>query len=115
MGNLQVKAGDKVIVVSSGWYCDDKIATVEKITPTGLIKVCGTLYYANGMERGGNSWSCSHLEEYTEEKGKKIRENLLISETCDKLRNIKELSYEQAVAINKILESEVSTVKDFGK
>ncbi len=40
---MKLNVGDKVIV--HGGWTGDHIGTVEKITPTGLIKVEGKTYY----------------------------------------------------------------------
>ena len=48
MNELNVKVGDKVLL-SGGYGINkhEKIATVERITPTGRIKVSGSTSYFN--------------------------------------------------------------------
>lgn len=103
MKKLNVKAGDKVIVIGR---FSKSVSKVEKITPTGLIKVDGRLYYDTGNERGGDVWTSNTIYEYSEEEGRKIIENNYIKKTITKLRKIETLTYKQAVAINNVLESE---------
>ena len=103
MKKLNVKVGDKVIV-HSNW--NKRVSKVEKITPTGLIKVDGTLYYDYGSERGGNAWSQTCISEYSDEEAREIMESNYIRKTIKKLRSIETLTYNKAVEINNLLESE---------
>ena len=83
-----------------------RVAIVDKVTPKGFIKVNGELYYDDGRKRGGSClWEINFIKKYTEEEGRKIREDMFIRSIRDKLRNIDKLTYEQAVAINKIFEN----------
>lgn len=97
-----LKAGDKVILCSR-WY-GESIETVEAITKTGLIKVCGSLYYPDGRKRGGDSYSSVKIRKYNEEEGKAIEQNNYVKKVLFKLHNLKSLDYEKAVKIMEILE-----------
>lgn len=101
---LNVKKGDKVILCCG--LRNKRVAIVEKVTPKGFIKVNGELYYDDGRKRGGSYlWNTDFIKKYTEEEGRKIGEDMYIRVTREKLQNIDKLTYEQAVAINKILEN----------
>lgn len=99
-----LKAGDKVILNSYG--NEKKIATVEAITKTGLIKVCGLLYYPDGRQRGGDAFSSSTIKKYSEEEGKVIEQNNYVKKVLSKLWKLESLDYEKAVKIMEILEKE---------
>lgn len=99
-----LKAGDMVIVVRGNYYGRSMdVSTVEKITPSGLIKVGGILYKQDGLARG--EWTYK-LEEETEEVILKIKRSEKIQECFDLMRRIQKLSYKQAVAILNVLEGE---------
>lgn len=97
-----LKVGDKVIL-NSHWN-GKRIETVEAITKTGLIKVCGSLYYPDGRQRGGDAFSSSTIKKYNEEEGKVIEQNNYVKEVISKLRKLESLDYEKAVKIMEILE-----------
>lgn len=95
-----IKVGDEVIVY--GGYTE-QIRKVEKITPTGLIKVGGCLYYKNGGMRGGDRWSRSHIAMATPELKKKIEEETTIRKANYILTNYKVKDYETAAKIIELL------------
>lgn len=70
---MKLNVGDKVIV--HGRWNENHIGTVEKITPTGLIKVEGRTYYEDGTQRGGDTWSRSMITEVTPEAFQKFKDN----------------------------------------
>lgn len=100
MGNFQVEAGDTVIV-SNGWR--KTIAEVEKVTPTGLIKVLGTLYHPDGSERGGG-WGRSRLCEATPEAIQLIQNQEVVYSALNKMHECKRLTLEQAKQILAVLD-----------
>lgn len=104
MGKLDVKVGDTVIVYST-W--GKSIRKVECITPKGFIKVNGILYYEDGTQRGGDSWSRTSIKKATYEEITEINKNAYITKALKKMRECRDLTYEQAVGIMKILNSEV--------
>jgi hypothetical protein len=75
MSNLQnLKAGDKV-VMGNRW--GDRVTTVKRITPTGLIVVHGNnnteyTFKKNGYERGGGEWDALSIAEWTPEYDARI-------------------------------------------
>jgi hypothetical protein len=102
MGNrLNVKVGDQVIIYGS--YRNKSLGTVEKITPTGLIKVNGTLYNQDGYIRGGGAWNTGSISEATPELIKEVNENNTISLALSKMRKCSSLTYEKALKIIEIL------------
>lgn len=103
----QLKSGDDVVIRTWGWgessYTDAK---VEKITPTGFIRVKGILYRPNdGYSRSVNSYLLDPNDETTIQLLKKYKEDKFVSETMNKIRNTNynDVTYEQAVAIRKIM------------
>lgn len=104
-----LKAGDKVIQIYRNWYgTNESVRTVEKITPSGLIKVGGVLYYKNGLRRGQYG---SEIKRYSKEEEDRINLEALERKTKDACKNVfdkcrNNLTYEQAVAILKILKGE---------
>lgn len=97
-----LKPGDKVIV-RGRWRAE--IAEVDRITPTGRIVINGTTFNPDGSERGGNScYNRATIAEATPELIDKITRNNTVSRVKNKLHNINELTYEQAVEIEKILD-----------
>lgn len=94
-----LKPGDEVFVRSP--YGDKYLRTVEKITPTGLIKVGGCLYTKEGRQRGE---TFAHgLSECTPEKKEEFMRDIFVSGVTRAIRNVKSITYEQAVEINKVL------------
>lgn len=112
MNNFRnLKKGDKVIVCHLFLLGskDEKVAVVERITPTGLIRVDGRLYRPDtGTCRSNDHFS---LEIYSEEKGVRIMQENTVSNTLAKLHQLEQLSYEQAVQIDKILTKETESMK----
>lgn len=99
----EFKVGSKVIVSSRNY--NDKIRTVEKITPKGMIKVDGILYNASGSERSSDVWNVGRIRLATDEMIKKINEDNFIKNTIRAMRNIENLSFEKAEAIYKIIKN----------
>lgn len=57
-----INVGDTVILESGPPYSHRySFANVKKITPSGLIKVRGMLFYKNGMERKSDAFYSSHI------------------------------------------------------
>lgn len=104
-----LKEGDLVIVENR---FSSRIAKVEKITPSGLIKVEGTLYTKDGFVRGSKSdpWSINVLREATNDAIAEVRNNKLINDAKALMKSEKaaNISAEQAKAIIEILEGKNS-------
>lgn len=98
---LNVKAGDKVLVTSP---YNRYIEKVKKVTPTGNIRLENGEYYNKfGRVKSNDVWKYSHLMELTKDLEEKILREDYIKDTMMILKNLKELTFEQAVAIRKTL------------
>lgn len=97
---MGLKVGDKVFVHSIGCRF---LATVEKVTPKFYVKVNGNLYDHNGILRGGGAWHKSHIEPADEEMIAEYNRERFVRETLKKMREVNQITYEQAVAIDAIL------------
>ena len=95
-----LKVGDKVFI---NWRGGCSLRTVEKITPAGNIKVNGTLFNANGQERGGDVWSKSYLSEATPEEINSFRERMTIKKAFILMKETKKITIEQAEKIIDLL------------
>lgn len=96
MAELNVKAGDKVIISTRN---GDYITTVEKITPSGRIKTKDNYAFrSNGTQIGGDYWYTRHLYEYTEERAQKIMQKMVIDKAYSKMRQINydDITYKMA-------------------
>lgn len=96
--NLNVKVGDIVIFTNSVGI--DSVAIVEKITPKGFIKVNGILFTENGIECG------CYIRQATPELIQQTKQMNFRRYVLNKLHLLKNITYEQSVEINKILEGE---------
>jgi len=83
---MKINVGDKVIV--HGRWNGDHISIVEKITPTGLIKVEGKTFYEDGTQRGGDAWSRVSITEVTPEALQKINDRATIQKAIQLCRNV---------------------------
>lgn len=102
MGWLQdLKEGDTVIVRTR---YSESIRKVDKITPTGKIRV-GNFLFTDGRCKSGNVWDYTTLEEPTEEKVREITEKYVIRKALTEMHETKDISYEQAKAILEILKT----------
>ena len=97
------KVGDKVILSSR--FNDDRIVTIEKITPKGFLKVGNSLFYTNGIERS-SGWYTAHIRPATQEQIEKIEKKQLVKAVLRKLHNLKDIDYEKAVLIENILKEQ---------
>lgn len=108
MEELKVKVGDKVLYNYRHFGTTEKsIATVTKVTPTGRIEIdfCDTQFDKYGRQIGRrDSYSSSSISIPTEEDYKRIMQRRVISKAESLMENVKQLTYEQAVEIIKILE-----------
>lgn len=97
--NLQV--GDLVFVYYQRHTC---IKPVQKITPSGLIKVDGNLFNSNGLIRGGGSYCTTYIEIATPEKIEEFKRRIYIKKVLANLKELKfdDITFEQAERINQI-------------
>lgn len=102
----QLKPGDDVVVSCWQYGTTYRKEKVEKVTPTGFIKVDGVLYKPqDGMSRSGYSQLHDPNDESTKNILKKYEEKTFVRGTMNKIRNTNynDVTYEQAVAIRKIM------------
>lgn len=101
--NLQV--GDLVFVYYSHCTC---IKAVQKITPSGLIKVNGLLFNVDGYLRGRDRYCTTHIEIATPDKIEDFKKRVYVKKTFTNLQNltVEDISFEQAQEINRIFDFE---------
>ena len=97
-----LKAGDDVII--SNRYIQF-VGTVEKITPAGKIKVNGFMFRKDGSQVSSDRWCLTRLLEATPEAVRKISEDKAIRKALNAAHDLKDITYEQAVKILAVLES----------
>jgi hypothetical protein len=109
---LNVKEGDRVIY-RNGHYTT-KILTVDKVTPTGRIKI-GTSYYdKRGFEITSDIWHRGRIHKGTEAEILKVEQDEYVKKLIYRLNNINIVTYEQAVSISAILDREPEGAIDNG-
>lgn len=101
--NIQV--GDMVFIHYHSHKC---IKPVQKITPSGLIKVDGNLFNSNGFIRGGGAYCTTRIEIATPEKVEEFRQQTYIKKVLANLKELKleDITFEQAERISHILDFE---------
>ncbi len=93
MEELNVKVGDKVLVSKGGMYNDDEfIAEVEKVTPTGMIKLSRSnspfSFNKYGKQIGSASYFPYRLSIPTKEDYKRIEKNKLAGKIIYNIRSL---------------------------
>lgn len=101
------EVGQKVIIYGNNGYMT--LAEVEKVTPSGLVKVNGSLYYKDGRERSKSTWNHFWIKPASEEDVMKIERKEYIQRVFNKLRDIKGMDYATAFKINEVLEEAEKT------
>lgn len=101
-----LKPGDPILIKASN-FASYKIteSKVDKVTPTGLIKVGSRYFYQDGTERTSSTFCRARLYHYEPDLVESVKRQTFCTKVVRRLRNITEdqITYEQAVAINKIL------------
>lgn len=101
----ELKEGDKVVINS--WcfpYNSYMEEVVQKITPKGFIKVNDILFKPNsGYSRSGESRLLNPNDNDTKEKLENYKKSSFIRSVLKKMCNVGDLTFEQAVKINEIL------------
>lgn len=94
-----LKVGDEVFVRYNydGSLC---LSEVERITPTRQIVVNG-MRFKDGR-CAYSRYYANFLEEATPDKIRKYKEDKFVQEVAKNLRNLKEITYEQAKAIAEV-------------
>ena len=93
MQELNVKVGDKVLVSKGSMYNDDEfIAEVEKVTPTGMIKLSRSnspfSFNKYGKQIGSASYFPYRLSIPTKEDYKRIEKNKLAGKIIYNIRSL---------------------------
>ena len=101
MEKLTLLVGDKVIVQSE--WNRRKVSRVEKITPSGAIRVDGVLFNEYGEEKG--RYGTSRIYEATEARLEIVKKEQFTKSVLKRMNNQSSLNYNMAVAINNILEN----------
>lgn len=106
----QLKVGDKVIYHAWGFYSYYSLSSVEKITPTGFIRVDGVLFRPDdGHSRNGGARILNPDDEKSMNEFKSFQKECFVNSMMKKIRNtnINDVTYDQAVEIAKIMGWEV--------
>ena len=89
---LNVKVGDKVLVSKGSRYKNnDFIAEVEKVTPTGRIRLsdrCATQFDKYGREMASNGYFPYRLSIPTKEDYKRVEKNKLVGKILYNIRSL---------------------------
>lgn len=103
--SMNFKVGQRVLVHKGKFVY---MSNIEKITPSGLIKVDGKLYYPDGRERTADCWNYSTITLATDYDIVQLKKSRFIQRVYDKMKTMNnKLTYEQAIEINRILQLEV--------
>ena len=81
----ELKEGDKVVI--RGY--EKAIKKIDKITPTGRIKVGDTQYDCTGHEITSNQWHRNLLSQWTQEQENELIHQIKFQKMCNKLSEIK--------------------------
>ena len=103
----ELKAGDSVFVCNRYKRI---LRTVEKITPTGRIKVGGEYYRTSGYEMGGGHFGRFHLEQATFDAVIDHKKNLFIGDVIKGI-DLQKISYEQAIELNRLFGLKIDEVE----
>lgn len=104
-----LKAGDRVILVGGSPYSPCSIQTVEKVTPTGRIKVKGMTFNQDGTQYGGDRYWSYSIGEATPKEVESIRHEQKVITVKKMMHDTKRITYEQAIAIEAILREKEAT------
>lgn len=99
MTNYNFEVGQRVFVISRNYK---SVETVNAITPKGFIKVDGELYKPNGYKRTSDSWDTTRIEPATDEAIEEFKKEIFVAIVMKKLKDITNITYEQAEELNKI-------------
>lgn len=103
----RLKVGDQVVVRTWSWVGSTyDFKKVEKVTPTGFIRVDGILYKPHdGEARSGGSRLLDPDDRETFELTLAYSQKKFVKRTINKIQNISSnsMTYDQAVEIAKIM------------
>lgn len=97
-----LKRGDYVFLHS---MFGTSLRKVEKITPAGNVKVNGMLFNQYGVERKADKWRKCTISEVTPETFSEFRKRMTINKALKLMQETKEINFEQAEEIIKILDN----------
>ena len=84
----ELKSGDKVIVTNR--WSGDRIEVVDKVTPSGQVKLIGTSKkFKHGRQMGASGTAIPHLEEWSQEKEDAIKRAVVRRRMVNTLRDFK--------------------------
>lgn len=99
-----LKPGDPVVVHAWSWEGDTyRASRIERITPTGRIRVDGVLYKKNGLSRSGGSCIMNPEDEGVMKELKEYTEKRFIMSVVNKMGCVRELTLEQAQEICRVM------------
>ena len=99
-----LKPGDLVVVNAWSWMGETyRASRVEKITPTGLVRVGGVLYKKDGMSITGGSCIMNPDDEGVKKQLREYTERRFVMSVVNKMGYVKELTLEQAQEICKVM------------
>lgn len=99
-----LKVGDEVYFEYwGGWKDYWSKSIVERITPSGLIRVNGNYFRQDGYSRGGSARIYTSDDEFAKNEYDKQRKQRFVNSLVEKI-NKDGMTYEQAVKIKEILE-----------
>ena len=99
----QLKQDDQVIISSS---TGQRVATVQKVTPSGRILANGLYFNPDGYERGATGYGCCCLLEATIDKVNAIFDAEIINDALKLMRKTNKITVKQANDIIYILMAE---------
>ena len=101
MTDYNFKVGDKVLM--GGKHGAMTVDEIEKITPTGRIKLknSSTHYKQNGWQMGGDTWNRSMIQPLTQEHITELRRRTIVYRLND--FDWKELSLEKLQQVLQIV------------
>lgn len=92
-----LKVGDEVIVTNR--WNDDIIKTIDKITPSGRIKIGSSYFNKDGSERNSDIWNISIIRPCTEDEKIEIKQKNTCKKAIEMMHSTKSISYENALKI----------------
>lgn len=100
-----LKAGYEICIkYFGGWREYWRKSVVERITPSGLIRVNGNYFRQDGYSRGGSARIYPSDDEFAKNEYDKQRKQKFVNSMVAKI-NKDGVTYEQAVKIKEILEN----------
>jgi len=98
----ELKPGDKVLIENS------QVAIVDRITPTGKIRIGTSTFTKYGKREGDGHWHFVHLYQWTQEREDEIKDERTKNKAANYLNdfNFKSLPLETLNTIIQLIEKE---------